>query len=84
MPENLENTAVSTRLENISFNSHPKETQWQRMLKNCTVTLISPASKLMLKILQDKLQLYVNCELPDSQAGFKKGRQTRDQIANIR
>ena len=54
------------------------------MLKNCTVTLISPASKLMLKILQDKLQLYVNCELPDSQAGFKKGRQTRDQIANIR
>ena len=44
---------------------------------------ISHASKVMLKILQDRLQQYVNCELPDVQAGFRKGRGTRDQIANI-
>ena len=50
---------------------------------DCTIALISYASKVMLKILQDKLQQYVNCELPDVQAGFKKGRGTRDQIANI-
>ena len=49
---------------------------------NCT--LISHASKVMLKILQDRLQQYVNYELPDVQAGFRKGRGTRDQIANIR
>ena len=48
-----------------------------------TVTLISDASKVMLKILQTRLQQYVNCELPDFQAGFRKGRGTRDQIANI-
>ena len=49
----------------------------------CTITLISHASKVMLKILQARLQQYVNCELPDVQAGFRKGRGTRDQIANI-
>ena len=49
----------------------------------CTIALISPASKVMLKILQARLQQYVNCELPDVQAGFWKGRRTRDQIANI-
>ena len=49
-----------------------------------TIALISRASKVMLKILQDRLQQYVNCELPDVQAGFRKGRGTRDQIANIR
>ena len=48
-----------------------------------TIALISHASKVMLKILQAKLQHYVNCELPDVQAGFRKGRGTRDQIANI-
>ena len=48
-----------------------------------TIALISQASKVMLKILQAKVQQYVNCELPDVQAGFKKGRGTRDQIANI-
>ena len=54
------------------------------MLKNYrTVALISHASKLMFKILQARLQQYVNCELPDVQAGFRKGRGTRDQIANI-
>ena len=51
--------------------------------KYCTIALISHASKVMLKILQARLQQYVNCELPDVQAGFRKGRGTRDQIANI-
>ena len=50
----------------------------------CTVALISHASKVMLKILQARLQQYVNRELPVVQAGFRKGRRTRDQIANIR
>ena len=50
----------------------------------CTIALISQASKVMLKILQARLQQYVNGELPDVQAGFRKGRGTRDQIANIR
>ena len=49
-----------------------------------TTALISPASKVMLKILQTRLQQYVNCEFPDVQAGFRKGRVTGDQIANIR
>ena len=49
-----------------------------------TIALISHASKVMLKILQARLQQYMNCELPDVQAGFRKGRGTRDQIANIR
>ena len=51
---------------------------------HCTIALISHASKIMLKILQARLQQYVNLELPDVQAGFRKGRGTRDQIANIR
>ena len=83
MPENLENSAVATGLEKVSFHSNPKERQCQRMFKllhNCTQ---SHASKVILKILQARLQLYVNCELPDVQAGFGKGRRTRDQIANI-
>ena len=83
MPANEENSAVATGLEKVSFHSNPKERQCQRMLKlphNCT---LSHASKVMLKILQAKLQQYVNCELPDVQAGFRKGRGTRDQIANI-
>ena len=53
------------------------------MPKNAQITLISHASKVMLKILQARIQQYVNCELPDVQAGFRKGRETRDQIANI-
>ena len=50
----------------------------------CTIVLISHASKVMLKILQARRQQYINCELPDVQSGFRKGRGTRDQIANIR
>ena len=83
MPTNLENTAVATGLENVSFLSNPKERQCQRMLKllhNCTHL---QDSKVMLKILQARIQQYVSCELPDAPAGLGKGRGTRDQIANI-
>ena len=78
MPANLENSAVAIGLEKVSFHSIPKESSNYR-----TIALISHASKVMLKILQARLQQYVNRELPDAQAGFRKGRGTRDQIANI-
>ena len=83
MPANLENTAVATGLENISFHSKPKEGQCQRMFKLHSIGFISQASKFMLKILQARLQHYMNRELPDVQTGFRKGRETRDQITNI-
>ena len=83
MPANLENSVVATGLENVSFHSNPKDRQCQRMLKLPHNALISHANKVMLKILQARLKKYVNCELPDVQAGFRKGRGTRDQIANI-
>ena len=79
MPANLENSAVATGLEKVSFHSNPKERQCQTYH---TIALISHVSKVMLKILQARLQQYVNCEIPDVQAGFRKGRGTRDQIAN--
>ena len=84
MPAYLENSAVATGLEKVSFYSNPKERQFQKCSNYCTIALISHTSKVMLKILQAKLQLYVNRELPNVQAGFRKGRGTRDQIANIR
>src|SRR5574342_166094 len=62
----------------------PKKGNAKECSKYCTVALISHASKVKLKILQARLQQYVNCEIPDVQAGFRKGRGTRDQIANIR
>jgi len=73
-----------TGLEKVSFHSNPKERQCQRMLKLPSVTHISHASKVMLEILQARLKHYLNRELPDVQAGFRKGRGTRNQIANIR
>ena len=76
MPANLEDSEVATGLEKVSFHSNPKERQCQRML-------ISHTSKVMPEILQARLQQYMNRELPDVQAGFRKGRGTRDQIANI-
>ena len=79
MPANLENSAVATGLEKVSFHSNSKECSNYR-----TIAFISHASKVMLKILQARLHQNVNCELPDIQAGFRKGRDTRDQIANIR
>ena len=83
MPANLENSAVATGLEKVSFHSNPKERKCQKCSNYCTIALISHASKVMLKILQARLQQYVNREIPDVQAGFKKGRETRHQIANI-
>ena len=78
MSSNLENSAVATGFEKVSFNSNPKECSNYH-----TTALISHASEVMLKILQARLQQYVNRELPDVQAGFRKGRGTRDQIANV-
>ena len=75
MPANLGNSAVATGLEKVSFHSNPKEGSNYR-----TIALISYTSKVTLKILQARLQQYVNCEFLDVQAGFRKG---RDQIANI-
>ena len=83
MSANLENSAVATGLEKASFHFNSKERQCQRMLKLMPIALISHASKVMLKILQARLQQYVNHELPDIQAEFRKGRGTRDQIDNI-
>ena len=84
MPGNLENSAVATGLEKVSFHSNPKERQCQKECSNCrTIAFMSHASKVMLKILQARLQWYVNRELPDVQAGFRKGRRTRDQVVNI-
>ena len=83
MSANLENSTVATGLEKVSFHSNPKERQCQRMLKilhNCTHL---PDSKVMLKILQVRLQQYMNWELPYVQTGFRIGRGARDQIANI-
>ena len=61
----------------------PKKGNVKECSNYCTISLISHASKVMLKILQARLQQYMNHELPDVQAGFRKGRRTRDQIANI-
>ena len=84
MAANLENSAVATGLEKVSFHSNPKERQCPKFSNYHTIASISHASKVMLKILQARLQQYTNRELPDVQAAFKKGRGTRDQIANIR
>ena len=84
MPANLENSAVATGLERSVFIPISKKGNAKECSDYRTITLISHASKVMLKILQARLQQYVNCELPDVQAGIGKARGTRDQIANIR
>ena len=83
MPANLENSAVATGLEKVSFHSNPKEGIAKECSNYHTTVFISHTIKVMFKILQAGLQQYMNCELPDVQAGFMKGRGTRDQIANI-
>ena len=83
MPANLENSAVATGLEKVNFHPNPKKGNAKEYSNYCTIAFISHTSKLMLKILQARLQQYMNCEHPDGQAGFRKGRGTRDQIANI-
>ena len=72
MPANLENSEVATGLEKVSFHSNPKESNAKECSNYHTVALILHASKVMLKILQVRLQQYVNQELPDVQAGFRK------------
>ena len=84
MSADLKNSRMTTGLEKISFHSHPKERQCQRMFKLLYNALISHARKVGLKILQGRLQQQENWELPDVQAGFRKGRGIRGQIVNIR
>ena len=84
MSANLENSAVAIGLEKVSFFILiPKKSNAKECSNYHTIALISHASKVMLKILQARLQQYVNHELPDVQADFIKGRGTRNQIANI-
>ena len=83
MPGNLENSAVATKLERSVFILIPKKGNAKECSSYCMIALISHTSKVMLKILQVRLQQHVNHEIPDVQAGFRKGRGTRDQIANI-
>ena len=83
MPANLENSVVAMGMEKVIFIPIPKKGNANECSNYHTITLISHASKVMLKILQARLQQYMNRELPDVQAGFRKGRGARDQIANI-
>ena len=83
MQANLENSAVATGSEKTVFIPIPKKGNVKEYSNYCTIALISHASKVMLKILQARLQQCMSCELPDVQAGFRKGRGTRDQVANI-
>ena len=82
MSANLENSAVATGLEKASFYSIPKKDNARECSNYYTIALISHASKVMLKILQARLQQYMNQEFLDVQDGFRKGRGTRDHIAN--
>ena len=83
MPTNLENSlGHRTGKDQFSFQS-PKKGSAKKCSNYYTIALISHACKVMLKILQARLQQYMNCEHPDVQAGFRKGRGTRDQITNI-
>ena len=83
MPANLENSAVATGLKKSVFIPIPEKGNVKVCSNYHTTALISHASKVMLKILQARLQQYVNRELPDVQADFREGRGTRDRIANI-
>ena len=83
MPANLKNSAVATRLEKVIFHSSLKKGNASGCSNYRTIALISYASKVMLKIIQVRLQQYMNREIPDVQAGFSKGRGTRNRIANI-
>ena len=83
MSANLENSAMLTVLEESVFISTPKKGNAKECSNYCTTALISHASKFMLKIFQVRLQQHINWDLPDVQVGFRKGKGTRDQIANI-
>ena len=84
MPAHLENSAVTTGLQKSVFIPTPKKRNAKEQSNYHKIALISHAGKVMLKILQARLQQYVNREPPDVQASFRKGRGTRDHIANIR
>ena len=83
MSANLENPAVAIDWKRSVFIPTPKKGNAKECSNYCTIALISHASKVMLKILQARLQQYMNHELPDIQAGFRKARGNRDQITNI-
>ena len=80
MSAKLENSAAATGLEKVSFHSNPQKGNANECSDYYRIVLISHASKVMLKILQARLQQYVDQELPDVKTGFRKGRGTRDQI----
>ena len=84
MSANLENSAVATGLEKVSFHSNPKESKAKEYLNYCATVLTAHASQVMLKILQARHQQYVNPVLPVVEVGFRKGRGTSNQIVNIR
>ena len=84
MPANLENSEVAKGLEKVSFIPIPKKGNAKECSNHCTIALLSQASRVMLKILQARLHQYMNHELPNVQAGFRKGIGTRYQIANTR
>ena len=79
----MENSAVATGLEKVNFIPIPRKGNAKECSNYGTIALISHVSNVMLKIHQARLQQYVNQELPNVQAGFRKGRETRDQIVNI-
>ena len=83
MSVNMEDPSVATGLEKVNPHQNSQEGQYYRMFKTLNIVLISHASKVMLKILHARLQHYANQELPDVQAGFRKGRGIRDHIARI-
>ena len=86
MPAKLENSAVATShrtQEKVSFHFNTKEGNAKECSNYHTIAPISHASKVMLKIFQARLQQHMNQELPDVQAGFRKGRGTRGQVPNI-
>ena len=83
MSSNLKNSPVVTGLEKVSFHSNSKKGNAKECSNYCTIALISHTRKAMLKVLQARFQQYVNRELPDVQAGFRKVRGARDQTVNI-
>ena len=83
MPANMENSAMATGLERSIFIPIPKKGNAKECPNYCTIAFISHASKVMVKMLQARFQQYMNQELLDVQAGFRKGKGIRDQFANI-
>ena len=83
MPAHLENSAVATELEKVSFHFNPKESYCKNYANYHAIALISHTSKGMLKIFQARLRQYMNHEPSDVQAGFRTGRKTKNQVANI-